>query len=516
MLRAASSVSAFTLLSRVFGLVRDMLMFRVLGAGWASGAFVLAWTIPNLLRRLLGEGALSASFLPAFASSLERDGKGPARALLATVSGHLIRWLAILTVIVWLACLVVPPGWIGHDDPKTGATALESGRLLVTLIALLFPYVLLICLAAIYTGALNSLDVFGRPAALPIILNIFWIAGLLLAKAAFPDDGPLITKVLSAFLIAGGVVQLGLVALMLHRRDFLPRPRLPLPGDPAHAVFRNMLPTLIGMSIVQVNVLVDQGLAYYLVDPGANSYIYLANRLMLFPHALTSLALATVVFPQFAKLASRNSHDELRRHLGSAQHTALFLSVPASVGLMLIARDFVEVFFAHGHFTSQDAIVTGDTTLCLVAGLPFLGAAQMYTRTLYALGDLSTPARIGALLLPVNIALNLIFLLVFDLGVPGLTLATSLCAVMNMLALGARLQMLCPGRAFAMSSILRTLAATAAMAAAVIATRAPFAPTSHTQIGLLRLLLPMAVGGIVYLAVHLLLRSPELQRLRRR
>jgi putative peptidoglycan lipid II flippase len=513
-LRAVSSISAFTLLSRVLGLARDMLMFRALGASWAMGTFVLAWTVPNMLRRLLGEGALSASFLPAFTTSLERNGAPAARSLLASVAGQLVRWLAFLTLAVWIACWLVPAVWLGREDG--GVSAAESGGLLLTLIAILFPYVLLICLAAIYTGALNALGVFGWPAALPVVLNVFWIGGLFAAQALFPGDATAVTIALAFCLVGGGVVQLALACGLLRRRGFLPWPRLPVAGDPAHAVFRNTVPTLIGMSIVQVNVLVDQSIAYYLIDPGANSHIYLANRLLLFPHALTGLALATVAFPRFALLASREDLASLRDYMRRAQDATLLLSVPASVGLMLVAGDFIEVFFAHGRFTSGDAAVAADTTFFLVAGLPFIGGAQLYTRALYALGDLTTPVRIGAALLPVNIALNLLFVLGLDRGVPGLTLATSICAALGMLAQGLRLHALCPGRTVGLGSLARVLAATAAMALVVVAVRTLFEPGSRLQIGALRLALPIGLGCGIYLAVLALLGSPELRRLRKR
>ncbi|MHC4921624.1 MAG: lipid II flippase MurJ, partial [Planctomycetota bacterium] len=181
-IQRASAISLVTLGSRVLGLVRDALMFSMLRASWAAGAFWLAWMIPNLLRRLFGEGALSAAFVPAYAKALDRDGPKPARRLLASVSGLLLVSLGGVTAVAWLLCLIMPPSLIGTSsgaDPLAGggATAQQHGELLLDLLAILFPYAIPICLVAVLAGALNCHGVFALPAAAPIVLNLFWIGG---------------------------------------------------------------------------------------------------------------------------------------------------------------------------------------------------------------------------------------------------------------------------------------------------------------------------------------------------
>lgn len=511
-LRAASSVSALTLVSRILGFVRDMIMFRVLGSGWVTGTFVLAWMFPNMLRRLVGEGALSAAFIPSFASTLDREGKPAATRLLASISGALLLGLSVLTAVVLVLCFTLPPELVGDAPKDGGPSASETGALLLRLTAILFPYVILVCLIAVYNGALNSLSVFAWPAMLPAILNVFWIAGMVIGLQLLDNDTALITLT-AVFLLGAGFVQLAVPALLLRRRGCLPAPRLPRRGDPALAVFVSMAPILIGSSMLQINTLVDQTFAYYLVGPGANGHVYLANRLMAFPHALTTVALATVVFPHFAVLASRAKHTELRQHAIGALQMSLFTTVPASVGLILIAPDFIQVFFASEKFTADDVHWASRTTSLLVAGLPFMGAAQLYTRALFALGDNKTPACIAAALVPLNLALNSLFLLVLDFGVPGLTLATSICAVVDATVLRRRFAKRCPGTPAPWSSLLRIVLATGVMAGLVCGLRSLFEANTDVEIAIFHLALPMGLGLMGYFATHWLIGGTEIRRL---
>lgn len=510
--RAAWAISSLTLLSRVLGFVRDMAMFATLGASWVMGTFVLAWMLPNMLRRLFGEGALSAAFIRRFAATLDRDGPQEARELLGSVSGVLIGGLALLVLVVVGGCLVVPADWIA---PRASAGE-EAARLLLRSSAILFPYVLLICLAAIYSGALNSLGSFALPAALPIVLNLFWLAGIGLAVSWRPNDPAGQATVVAWSLLAGGVVQLGLSAWALARRGMLGRPRLPGPGSPARAVFLDLAPMLLGMSMVQINGLVDQALAYWLLGGGQNSHVYLANRLLLFPHALTSLALATAVFPRMAVLASRRDQERLRASLDTSLRLTLLLAVPAAAGLVVVARDFIEVFFLHGAFTARDADAATATTRTLVLGLPFLGVAQLHARVHYALGRPGVPARITAWMVPLNAALNVVLAIGLGMGVAGLTTATSICAAAQAMLLGATLRAACPGRTHWTRPILQILLATGAMVAVVTSLGAVFEPSTTLGRAVLDLALPIGAGIAVYAAAMAWWNREDLRALLRR
>ena len=520
LLRAAGRVSFLTLVSRVLGLVRDSWTYHVFGMSWVSGAFVLAWTVPNLLRRLLGEGALSAAFVPAFARARTRGGDDAARSLLASVGGTLIVGLGGFCALVVIASFFVPPAvWHlapGSDAPD-GVTSTQVGALFQELLAILFPYALPVCLLAIWSGALNSLGSFGPGAAAPIVLNLFWLAALALVHARGGDDLTGAMRIVAWFLLAGGIAQLVLAAVFLRRRGFLTPPRLPGADDDARGVFAAMLPTALGMSVVQLNVLLDQAIAAWLIGAEAINHVYLANRLLLFPHALVALPLATVVFPRLAEQASRDDGTALRKSLDQALSITLMLAVPAAVGLAMIADELLLVAFQHGHYSAEDVPTTRWTTVMLVAGLPAIGSAQLQARALYALGDTRTPALVSAWLVVANVVLNLVLVGVCGFGVPGLTAATSACAFANALILRRVVAKRIGRSAVEAGSIGRTLVASAVMAGVILAVD-QLVPAGGSRLvrALLGLALPIAAGiGTWFLALHLL-RSPELLALRAR
>lgn len=505
-IQRASAVALVTLASRILGLVRDVVMFGMLGASWAAGAFWLAWMIPNLLRRLFGEGALAASFVPAYARALHTGGGNAARSLLGSVAGLLLVGLAGITVLAWLGCMVLPPSLVGaasgsHLEPGSRSiTASQHGELFLELLATLFPYAIPICLVAVLAGALNCHGVFALPATAPVVLNLFWIGGLLVALVLGIEDLANIAILVAWCLVGAGLAQLLLVALPLRARGQLPAPR-PILTDQSRAVLSGMAPTVVGMSVLQVSTLLDQGIAVYLIDPGANAYIVLANRLLLFPHALTSLALATVVFPDLAVLAAREQAVELRHKLDRAVFQTLLVALPASLGMMLIAGPLIEVVFQRGEFTATDAYVSTWTTICLVAALPSIGIAQLHARALYSLKDFRAPARIAVWLLLLNLMLNVVFVLAFDLGVPGLAFATTLCALLNAWALRRRFLDHCPERTAPPEPVLRVLVASLVMGGLVYTAQRIYAGETLAETVLLDLLLPVLLGIGAYAAL---------------
>ncbi len=514
LLRAAGSISVFTLLSRILGLYRDRLMAQTLGASWVQGTFLLAWTLPNLMRRLLGEGALSASLVPAYARARRSGDLGEARRLLAEVVGAVVTLLTPLCLLVALASLLLPAEWL--PAPERGGV--PAMRLLLALNSVLFVYALPVCLTAVFSGAMNTLGMFALPAAVPIVLNLFWIAALLLAKPLGITVDTEIANFAAWSLSIGGFLQLLLVTVPLWLRGELLRPRLGLPrrGTAAFTVFAAMGPTVVGMSLNQVSSLLDQLMAYYLVAPGAVTYIYLANRLLLFPHALTAMSVAVAVFPKLAHEASDTDRNGLRSTLDAAAGATILVTLPAACGMIVLGDDIVNVLFHGGQFHTEDVAPTVLTSSCLVAGLPFLGLAQLYARAFYAVGDNAGPARLAVKLVLLNAVLNLTLLLTTSLATAGLALSSSLSSLANavFLARGFR-RHAAPGHALA-GSWLRSIVATAAMCAVLPFVRfaAPDASLLHRALG--NVAAPMAIGMVVYLVAHLALRSPELALLRRR
>lgn len=505
LVRAASAISGLTLLSRVFGLWRDSVMAAVLGAGPVSDTFFLAWALPNLMRRLLGEGALSASFVPAYTKA-QKEGGEASRSLLANVLGAVLLLLLPLVVLVVLASVVVGAFGLGGDD----------WNLLLQLNAVLFPYTIPICVTAMLSGALNTLGVFAMPAAVPVVLNVVWIAALYACEPLGVTGDVGIAKFLSWTLCVGGFLQLLFVVGPLRRRGQLARPplRWPAAGTPARAVFVAMAPTVLGMSLGQISTLIDQTMAYTLLSEGANTYLYLANRLLLFPHALTALAVVVAVFPKLASDATDVDRVAMRGTLDRAAAAMLFVTVPAAVGLCVLADDVVTGLFVRQNFTPEDADATALTTRWLLAGLPFLGLSQLYARAFYAVGDTKTPARIAAWLLLANVALNATLVAGFSFGTEGLAISTSACAAANTAWLALQLRRHVPNAAHRRDLWLRNSIATAAMAATIWFARLP--TTTRIELLLWRVALPITAGMVVYFAVHWLLRSEELQALRRR
>lgn len=513
LLRAAGSISAFTLLSRILGLWRDRLMAQTLGAGWVQGTFLIAWTLPNLTRRMLGEGALSAALVPAYAKARRTDPEA-ARELLAQIVGAVVTILAPLCALVAGLSLVVPAEWL--PAPEQGGV--PAMRLLLALNAVLFVYALPVCLTAVFAGALNTLGVFALPAAVPIVLNVFWIAAMLTAKPLGFTVDVEIANFAAYSLSLGGFLQLLLVMVPLWRRGELRRPKFGLParGSAAFAVFVAMGPTVLGMSLNQVSSLLDQLMAYYLVAPGAVTYVYLANRLLLFPHALTAMSVAVAVFPKLAHEANDVDRRQMRKTLDLAAAATILVTLPAACGLIVLGDDVVRVLFAGGEFKEADIWPTVLTSSCLVAGLPFLGLAQLYARAFYAVGDTGTPARLAAKLVVVNAAVNVVLVTGTGLGTAALTLSSSLSAVLNAWILARGFRRHAPAGHDLGNAWLRSSIATAGMCALL-----PFVQLAAPDDRLLvrafgNVALPMLVGVLAYLAAHVLLRSPELAALRGR
>jgi len=432
LLRAGGLVAVSTLLSRLLGLARDTGMSALFGAGPEYGAFNLAWMLPNLFRRIFGEGALSTAFVPAFVRTVEKEGKEKGRRLAGAVAGALLVVLGSLTLAGVALALGFPDAWLGR---WVGGEA--TARLLRRLSAILFPYVLFICLYAVAAGALNSLGRFFVPALAPAALNLVWLGGVAAVAVASPATLEEAAAILAWVVLGGGVLQLGMQLPALRSLGVLPRPKWD-PADPGlRSVVRTMAPMVLGVALFQVNTFVDQAMAWGFVSPGANNYVYLANRLLQFPVSLVGFAAATAAFPAFARLAANEDRRALRGAFDRTLGFVLFLALPAGAGLLALASPCVSALFEHGRFEAADRVETARAVAMYALGVPFLCAIQILARVHYALGDARTPVRISGALVFANAGLNL--LLVRPLGVSGLALATTVTAALNAALLARRL-----------------------------------------------------------------------------
>lgn len=418
MIRQLFTVSSMTLLSRVLGFVRDMVIARYFGASAGADAFFVAFKIPNFFRRLFAEGAFSQAFVPVLAEAKELEGKARVRQLVDAISFRLLVALLLVVglgvafsgVVVWLFA----PGF--HADP-------EKFTLTSELLRLTFPYLLLISLVALSSAILNTYGHFAVPAFTPVLLNVALIfAAVVLADAFQPSVLALGWGVLLA-----GVLQLTFHLPFLWRLGLLPRPR-PLADPAVDEVKRLMLPALFGVSVAQINLLIDTVLASFLVT-GSVSWLYYSDRLMEFPLGVFGIALATVALPGLSRKAAQADWRGFQSDVDLALRLIWLVGMPAMVGLALLAAPLLATLFHYGAFGDEDVMQSARSLMAYSLGLVGFMLVKVLAPAFYALKDMKTPVRIAVVALVVNTVLNL--LLIWPLAHAGLALATSLSALVN-------------------------------------------------------------------------------------
>ncbi len=497
-LRSAKILSILTLASRVLGLFRDMITTYVLPAASADSLY-LAWTIPNLFRKLFGEGALSSAFIPAFSRVLPRAGGGAASLLARRVFTFIALCLSALVVFLIGLSYLAPEAWLlpffSGDRGKMAQT--------LDLMRILLPYLVIICVIAQCQGVLNVMKEFFIPALSPIILNVAWIVGALLAGYGMITGEVERTLFIAMGIMAGGVLQFLLFGFALKKRGFSLRPSFHIKNPVFREVMATTLPMALGVSAVQVNILIDRGVVYTMVPgDGGVTHLFLGNRLMQFPFALIGLALTTAVFPLLARLSAKGDRKGMKKNLGGALRINFFLSIPAAVGLSLLAHPTISLFFQRGAFTPADTDATAAALLGYVVGIPFLSSVMLLTRAFYAMSHWRRPLLISGFIVAVNIVLDL--LLVGPFAEAGVALATSICAVLQSAILFAALRnRIGPmGGMTIFKAILRTFVLTAVLAGAVAGVGWILGPAGEGD-SLLgrggRVFLPLAVGMACYL-----------------
>ncbi len=489
--RSAGLVSACILLSRILGFVRDVLCSHFFGAGMAWDMFVVAFRIPNLFRRLFGEGALTAAFLPAFVDRAEGGRTEEARGLLSRLVGALGLLLSAL-VAVGIGITYLLPG-----DPENA--------LLARLLRIMLPYLGLICVAAILGAALNGLRHFFTPAIAPALLNVVWIAALF----AFAGN---IEAVAWAVLL-GGAVELLVMLPALGRRKMLAVPRLELRDPALREVGAQFLPLVFGLALVQINEAVGSVIAKEMVPgDGAVSAIYYGNQLVQLPLALIGTAMATAVFPLFT--SPREAFEDVFQ---KSLRVVLFLAVPATVGLMVMARPLVELLFEHGAFKPEATGRAAGVVTLYAAGLWCFCANQIQARAFYAKKDTRTPVKVSATMVFLNLGLSLA--LVGPLGEKGIAIASSASGLGTFLALNVLLRRRFPAVDLrpAYGAFLRSALAALLMGAAAWGASRLMGAVEGATIGpkLARALVPVAAGALAYALLARLLLKDELLLLRR-
>lgn len=409
--RSAGVVSVCTLFSRILGLARDTLSSHFFGTLPVWDAFVAAFRIPNLFRRLFGEGALTAAFLPAFVERHDGGRGDEARALLNGLGTVLALFLGILAAAGIGVTFFLP------RDPKT--------VLMAPLLRIMLPYLPIICLAALLGAALNGMRHYFAPAFAPALLNLVWIGSLFV----FVRDA----RAVAWAVVVGGVLELLILVPPLMSRGVRLRPRW-APGDPAlREVGRRFVPLAFGLAPAQINELVGTLIAQYLAGSGAASVIYYGNQLTQLPLALVGTAVATAVYPLLA-----SPREDFRDVLGEALALVLFISLPATVGLIVLAKPIVSLLFEHGRFGPEDTERTAWVVMLYSAGLWCYCCNQIQVRAFYARKDTVTPVKVSAVMVTLNMGLSLG--LVGILREKGIALANSVTGLCTFVTLNLLLR----------------------------------------------------------------------------
>lgn len=461
--RSTLVVGVCTLVSRVLGFVRDLVIAHGFGASTGADAFFVAFRIPNLLRRMFAEGAFSQGFVPVLSEYRETREREEIRALVAHVAGTLAAVLTLVTLagVLGAAYVVVlfAPGFL--DDPQKHELATEMLR--VT-----FPYILFISLTALAAGVQNTHGHFAVPAFTPILLNLSLIGSALWLA---PHLGAPVTALAFGVLFAG-IVQLSFQLPFLARLGLLVRPRIDRGHEGVRRVVRLMVPALFGASVSQLNLLVDTLIASFLVT-GSISWLYYADRMVEFPLGVFGIALATVILPGLSARHAQGDAAGFCAALDWGLRLVILVSIPSAVGLGLLALPAIGTLFHHGAFGDRDATMAGLALAAFAAGLPAFMLVKILAPGFFARQDTRTPVRVGLVAMGANVVLNLS--LVGYLGHVGLALATATAAYVNagLLYRGLRRE-----RAYRPASgwaafAWRTLGATLVMAAVVGSFRGP-------------------------------------------
>ena len=435
--RHVGQVSAATFLSRVLGLLRDQVFAAWFGAGTAADAFNMAFRVPNLVRDLFAEGAMSASFVPTFTQWREQQGDEAAWALGRQLMSTLLAVLLGLCALGWLFAPQVLHLMAGGFGAVPGKLELT-----VSLTRIMLPFLPAVALAAAAMGMLNARGVFFLPALAPALLNVGMIVfGLALIPVCRAVGWPVIMAM--AFgVVLGGLLQFVCQLPALHRLGFRLRFEIPTWHPGVRRVALLMLPATVGLAATQLNIFVSQAIAAGFRE-GSVSWLQYAFRLMQLPIGLFGVAVATVSLPALSRAAARNDVPELRSTLSESVRLVFLLTVPAALLLAVMARPVVALLFQHGRFHAVDTVATAGALVMYCVGLPAFAAVGIFARAFYALGDTRTPVRSTFVAVGVNLALNLLFvgpLVGLGLAHRGLALATSVTSFVNLLQLSWRLR----------------------------------------------------------------------------
>jgi len=431
LLRAAATISGLTMLSRITGLVRDLLISRIFGASAETDAFNVAFRLPNLLRRLFAEGAFQQAFVPMLADVRRQQGDDGMRTLVDRVASALFWTLFAVSVIgVALAPALV---WMIASGLAKNPAAFDLATVMTRW---MFPYILFMSLVALAAGVLNTFQRFAIPAVTPVLLNLsFIVCSLALAPQL---SQPIMA--LAFAVVIGGVLQLALQAIVLHRLGILPRignVRVAFADAGVRRILRLMLPAMFAVSVAQLSIIINTNIASHLAT-GSVTWLAFADRLMEFPTALLGVALGTVLLPALSKAGAEGRADDYSRLLDWGLRLTCLIALPAALGLGLLAEGLVAVLFQGGKFSAHDVSQTALALIGYAVGLLGLIAVKILAPGFYAQQNVKTPVKIAVISLLVTQAANVV--LVPTLAHAGLALSVGIGALVNAALLFAGLR----------------------------------------------------------------------------
>ncbi len=418
--KAAGVVSAATFASRVLGYIRDMVIAWFFGAGMSADAFIAAFTVPNMLRRLFGEGTLSSAFIPVFSDILSRQGKNEALCMAQAA----FRLVAVLLLAITVVGVFLSPQIVKLITPGFGSVP-EKLALTIRLTKIMLPYVFFVGLVALCMGVLNGLDHFLAPALAPVMLNVAMIGAVLWLAPRF--DQPVYG--LAVGVLIGGGLQLLLQYPFLKQKGFAFDLSSPWRHPGLRRIGGLLFPVVFGAAVYQINILVDRFLAS-LLPGGSVSYLYYADRLVQFPLGLFGMAAATASLPSLSRQAARQDLAAFRRTVTESLRLVLFIIVPAMVGLVVLREPITVLLFQRGAFDATTSRLTAVAVLYYGMGLWAFASVRIVLVAYYALQDTRTPVVYAAIAVGFNIAAGIVLMRYLDHG--GLALSTSLASVINL------------------------------------------------------------------------------------
>ena len=500
--KAAGAVSGMTILSRIFGFIRDAFIAMTFGSSTAADAFFVAFRIPNMQRRVLGDGAVSSAFIPIFAEVLAQNGKQAAQELTANILNILMILLAIASLVLFIfspaVITVFAPGFL--DNP-------QKFKLTVDLTRWMAPYLFFIGLTAFSMGILNSLKVFALPAATPILQNILMIVSMIILVPQMEE--PIFG--LAIGVVIGGALQVLIQLPLIRKKGYGFKKYLRFKQPEVIKIAKLMGPAIFGLAVYEVNLLVDTLLASTLAE-GSISYLYYGNRLVQLPLGVFATALAIVLLPTLSRHAAQGELKNLVKTLSFSIRFILFITIPATIGLIILREPIVNTLWERGAFLHTTTQNTAVALLYYSIGLCAFSGIKIIAPAFYSLQDTKTPAKIGIYSMGLNIVLNLILMGPLKHG--GLALATSLSALFNVIVLMHYLRKrlgLLEGRKIFKSSIKVSIAAGAMGLITYFTKEAFFNFNDPIEIRIAGLFACISSGILIYALISHFFRNEEWQ-----